>query len=213
VVNFTILYTFMKKISSLLLVLGISVVSFPSTAFAGGGLDPAATTQVNTNQVQTGNGVASSSPILQTGGNSVTVSTPTVQSSNQTSTASGLSGVQSIAPLTQLQTGNYNYSSTSTQFSGSNYGNNQCGLSIGASKNNSNTSLQDTYSVDVRLSSAQCPNYTQLAEQETKRVKLSVQGSAINTCIVARRDLAAQGKDPNLACNIVDTTQFKSVMD
>jgi hypothetical protein len=210
-VNFIFSDTFMKKFSSLLLVLGISVFSFPSTAFAGGGLDPATTTPVNTNQVQSGNGVASSSPILQSGNSSI--STPLVQNSNQASTVSGLSSVQSTAPLTQLQTGNYNYSSTSTQFSGSGYGNIQCGLSIGASKNNSNTALQDTYSVDVRLSSAQCPNYTQIAEQETKRVKLSVQGSAINTCIVARRDLAAQGKDPNLACNLVDTTQFKTVMD
>jgi hypothetical protein len=204
----------MIKISSLLLILGISIVSFPSTAFAGGGLDPAATTSVNTNQVQTGNGVASSSPILQTSGDSnVNISAPILQSSNQASATNGLTGVQSTAPLTQLQTGNYNYSSTSTQFSGSNYGNSQCGLSIGASKNNSNTSLQDTYAVDVRYSTAQCPNYTKLAEQETKRVQISVQGSAINTCIVARRDLAAQGKDPNSACPMVDITKFKAIIE
>lgn len=193
------------KITTFLLAFGIFICTFPSTALAGGGADTTGTAPVNTSQVQSGNGNVNNSPTVQTGNAGIGTNTTLVQSSNN---SSGLTSVSSTAPLTQLQTGNYQYSSTSTQFSGNNIGGIQCGLSVGAGVNNANTSLVQTYTAEIRYSTAQCPDYKQISEQETKRVKLSVQGSAINTCIIARRDLVAQGKDPNGACPPIDKTQF-----
>ena len=101
-------------------------------------------------------------------------------------------------PITPLQNTNYQYSSTSTQFSSN--GGVQCGLSVGSNIGNSNTNLQQTYSLDIRYNTNPCPDYKAQSEEETKRVNINTQSTNINNCIMARRDLALQGKDPNLAC-------------
>jgi hypothetical protein len=182
----------MKSVQSVFAsVISLSFFLFSSIAYAGGG-------ENNT------------STITPSVTSSETVATPTTQSTTSTS---GLQGISSTSSLTQLQNTNYQYSSTSTQVSGSSYNSTQCGISIGAGVNNSNTSLQQVYTADIRFSSAKCTDYGQIAEQETKRVKISVQGSAINACIIARRDLSAQGKNPNDACPPIDMRQFKSIME
>jgi hypothetical protein len=188
-------------IRNFLLIFSISVFTFPTLALAGGGADSTNTSPTNTGSVQTGNGVTTSPPITQNGTSNPVVQTPIT---------SNLGGLSSTTPLTQLPINNYQYSSTSTQFSGSNIGGVQCGLSAGAGVNNSNTSLQQVYTVDVRYNTAPCPDYKQLSEQETRRVEISVKGNNINTCIIARQNLASQGKDPNSACPPVDVNQVKS---
>lgn len=114
--------------------------------------------------------------------------------------SNSLQGTNGINSLTQLQTSNYQYSST-TQFSGNSYGSTACGLSIGGSYNNSNTMLAPVYSVDVRYNTARCTNTKYQADQETKRVETGARSSNINTCIIARRDLAIAGKNPDDACD------------
>jgi hypothetical protein len=187
----------MKNIANSILAVSASLLIhnlLAFSAFAGGGNETIQTTViVPPNQVQTGNGV--------------------LQPQNQPGGVIGNTVVASPVPLSPLQSGNYNYTTTSTQFSGGSYGGVQCGFSVGVGATNSNTALQQVYTADVRYSSAPCPDYRYQAQQESRRVQMSVQGSAINTCIVARRDLAAQGRNPDDACPPIKPNQFNLIGD
>jgi hypothetical protein len=187
----------MKNIANSVLMVSASLMIYnllTFSAFAGGGNETIQTTvTVPPNQVQTGNGI--------------------LQSQNQPGGVIGNTAVSSPVPLSPLQSGNYNYSTTSTQFSGGAYGGVQCGFSVGVGATNSNTALQQVYTADVRYNSAPCPDYRYQAQQESRRVQMSVQGSAINTCIIARRDLAVQGKNPDDTCPAIKQNQFNLISD
>jgi hypothetical protein len=168
----------------LVAIFSFSLVSLPSSAFAGGGGESPVNPGVQP-------------PQTPVSGNSSGGSLPT-----------GIQPVSSISNLNNIQGSSFNYSNTQFSASGSGY---QCGFSVGSSVSNANTSVQPVYTVDMRYNTAPCGDPKYQAELELKRTQIQAQGNSLQACIIARRDLAIAGKDPNLACPVVDSSQFRVV--
>jgi hypothetical protein len=167
-----------------LTIFSVCFLSFSSSSFAGGG------------------GESPVNPGVQPSQN------PVSGNSSGGSLPSGIQPVSSISSLNNIQGSSFNYSNTQFSASGSGY---QCGFSVGSSMSNANTSIQLVYTVDMRYNTAPCSDPKYQAEIELKRTQIQAQGNSIQSCIIARRDLAIAGKDPNLACPPVESGQFRVV--
>jgi hypothetical protein len=167
-----------------LFIFSFSLVAFSSSALAGGGGD------------------------IPSSGGAQNLPTPVSGVNSNNSLPTGIQPVSSINSLNNLQNNSFNYSNTQFSSSSSSY---QCGLSFGSTVSNANTLIQPVFTIDMRYNTSPCADPKYQAEVDLKRTQVQANSNNIQACIVARRDLAIAGKDPNLACPEVDRSLFGAV--